>query len=855
LVLDVTGFNYSLGSVDSYHSSHSTSNIIGTETSSQITDRGMYTNDTVNGYLWGYDLNPVGWGETAEAWWQFYAARPWSSGGFCWTGFDYRGEPTPYGWPCINSHFGVIDMCGFPKDIFYYYQANWTLKPVLHLFPHWNWSTPGQPINIWVFGNCDLVELFTNGVSLGWQALNVQSHVEWDNVPFASGTLQAIGYNNGVAVITNIVITTGAPAQIALWPDRSTILADGSDVSVVTVAVLDAQGNVVPTASNTVTFAVTGGTILGVGNGDPSSHEADKGNSQRSVFNGLAEVIVQSTDLPDSITLTANSTGLTSTNITITAAATLPPPAAPTGVSAVGGNAQVTVTWDIVPGATTYNLWRATAHGGPYMLIAGNIGGVNLGYTDNGVANLTTYFYVVTANGNGASPNSVEVSATPTAIVTGLTATASTGQIVLNWNGTPGANYNVKRSAVTGGPYTTIATNLGATNYTDTTVSGCQTYYYVVTIINNGNESLPSAEVSAALPGALPPQFTSADVGGPGLAGSASFCGGQFTVSGSGADIWNTSDAFQFVYVYVPVSTNCDIRARVLSVQNTDPWAKAGVMIRETLTAGSRNAYMPISYGNGASYQWRSSTGGSSDNIAQSGIAAPYWVRLTRTNNTFCGYISADGTSWTQVGPSTNITMASSAYAGLAVTAHNNALLNMSFFDNVSASFLTNVPPMISWVVPANNSTFIQPKTITLTASATDADGTVTNVALFNGTNLLGNVTSGIGNQYSLTWNNAAIGSHILNAVVTDNSGATNNSPATINIVVQPLTLTLSGTQANGQFYLTFQGQNGQNYVLQTSTNLMTGWTPVWTNAPINGLLTFTNANATDQARFYRVSQ
>jgi len=85
-------------------------------------------------------------------------------------------------------------MCGFPKDIFYYYQANWTLKPVLHLFPHWNWSTPGQPINIWVFGNCDLVELFTNGVSLGWQALNVQSHVEWDNVPFASGTLQAIGY-------------------------------------------------------------------------------------------------------------------------------------------------------------------------------------------------------------------------------------------------------------------------------------------------------------------------------------------------------------------------------------------------------------------------------------------------------------------------------------------------------------------------------------------------------------------------------------------------------------------------------------------------------------------------------------
>ena len=260
-VLDVNGFNYQLGQQDTFHSNNPGWPIIGTETSSQITDRGMYTNDTVNGYLWGYDLNPVSWGETAEAWWQYYFARPWSSGGFCWTGFDYRGEPTPYGWPCINSHFGMIDTCGFPKDIFYYYQANWTFKPVLHLFPHWNWSTPGQPINVWVFGNCQTVELFTNGVSLGRQALNVQGHVEWDNVPYASGTLKAIGYNNGVAVITNTIVTTGAPAQIALWPDRSTILADGSDVSVVTVAILDAQGNVVPTASNTVTFAVSGGTI------------------------------------------------------------------------------------------------------------------------------------------------------------------------------------------------------------------------------------------------------------------------------------------------------------------------------------------------------------------------------------------------------------------------------------------------------------------------------------------------------------------------------------------------------------------------------------------------------------------
>jgi hypothetical protein len=167
----------------------------------------------------------------------------------------------------------------------------------------------------------------------------------------------------------------------------------------------------------------------------------------------------------------------------------------------------------------------------------------------------------------------------------------------------------------------------------------------------------------------------------------------------------------------------------------------------------------------------------------------------------------------------------------------------------------TNAPPVISWVIPTNNSTFIQPKTITLTASATDADGTVTNVAFFNGTNLLGNVTSGVGNQYNLTWNNAAVGSYTLSAWATDNSGATNTSPATINLVVLPLTLTLPGTQANGQFRLTFQGQSGQNYVLQTSTNLTAGWTPVWTSAPANGVLSFTNVNATDGSRFYRVSQ
>jgi PKD repeat protein len=492
LVLDVNGFNYHLDQLDSYHTNYPTEPIIGTETSALVSDRGVYSNDAVNGYVWGYDIENSGiggGGTSAEAWWSYYDARPWASGGFSWTGFDYRGEPNPYGWPCINSHFGTLDTCGFPKDNFYYYQANWTFKPVLHLFPHWNWSTPGQPINIWVFGNCQEVELFTNGVSLGRQSLNVQGHVEWDNVPYAAGTLKAVGYNFGVPVLTNTVTTTGAPAAIALRPDRSTILADGRDVSVVTVAVLDAQGNVVPTASNEIYFSINGGTILGVGNGNPSSHEADKA-SQRATFSGLAQVIVQSTVQPGIITLTATSPGLNSTALVLTAASSLPPPAAPTGVTAVAGNAQVTISWDIVPGATNYNLWRATTHGGPYTLVAGNIGGVNLGYTDNTATNPITYYYVVTANGNGTSLNSAEVSAAPLtlpAAPSGLAATAlSETQVQLTWtDNAPNAGYIVARSldsnswsVLTGSPLA------NSSSYTDATCSASTLYYYRVNCTN-----------------------------------------------------------------------------------------------------------------------------------------------------------------------------------------------------------------------------------------------------------------------------------------------------------------------------------------------------------------------------------
>ncbi len=959
-VLDVEGLNYNIpGNLDSYHPGNPTAPIIGTEVGSTVTTRGIYTNDTVNGYVASYDIitmsglpNPVTWGETAESWWQIYATRPWASGGFDWTGFDYRGEPTPYNWPCINSHFGQMDTCGFPKDLFYYYQANWSLKPVLHVFPHWNWTT-GQSINVWAYGNCQAVELFVNGASQGKQTLNVQGHVEWDNVTYAAGTLQAIGYDNNVAVITNTVVTTGTPASVALVPDRSTILDDGLDVSVVAVEVLDAQGNVVPTATNNITFSISGGAIIGVGNGNPSSHEADKA-SQRMVFNGLAEVIVQSTNQPGSIVLTATSPGLTSTNITITEAAILPAPPAPTGVAAVAGSdGPVTISWDMVPGALTYNVKRATNSGGSYTVVAPNTGGN--GFTDTTVSNLVTYYYVVTAvNAYGESMNSLEVSATthfpsvpaaptgltaiggdtqvslgwtassgatsynvkastisggsytnvsnvaatnfvvtglvngtpyyfvvsavniagesanssqasatPTAFVTGLTAAAVNAQVQLHWNAHAGVTgYNLKRSLVSGGPYTTIVSNLVATNYIDATVGTCQTYYYVVTMTVGGVESVPSPEVSVTVPYLATP-FTSRDIGLVGAAGSASSCGGPFTLTGSGADIWYAADAFQFVYV--PMNGDGEIRARVLSVQNTSANAKGGVMIRETLSATSKLALMDVeaSSAKGIEFIWRTTTGddtGSSsftDNINEPYVA-PYWVRLTRTNNVFRAYLSPDGITWTEVDNPLPISMAPTVYVGLAVCSHNAGVLCTAVFDNVYiSSIINNTAPTLA---PIANQTVNVGQTLALTATATDTDsppqtltfGLLTGPA--NATFVQINNTNA-----TFNWRPVVTNANSVNPVklkVTDNGSPTLSATQSFTITVNPLVLPTVQPAGwnNGQFTLrATNSMLGPDYAVQASSNLVNWSTLFITNSPPMSFQ-WTDTNApTARAQFYRL--
>jgi beta-galactosidase len=278
-VIDVRGWNYHIGAgMDSYHAKHPDQPEVGTEQASTVGTRGIYANDPARGYVSSYDNDHVpSWGNSAEAWWGFFAPRPWLSGGFVWTGFDYRGEPTPYSWPCINSHFGIMDTCGFPKDNFYYYQSWWTTNTVLHLLPHWNWAgKEGQEIRVDALSNCKQVELFLNGTSQGKQAMKPNSKLTWQ-VKYAPGTLSAKGFDDAGKVIAETKVeTTGEPAAVQLTPNRTTINADGEDVSVITVSVADAQGRTVPTAGNKINFAIEGaGKILGVGNGDPSCHEPD----------------------------------------------------------------------------------------------------------------------------------------------------------------------------------------------------------------------------------------------------------------------------------------------------------------------------------------------------------------------------------------------------------------------------------------------------------------------------------------------------------------------------------------------------------------------------------------------------
>ncbi len=264
---------------------------------------------------------------------------------------------------------------------------------------------------------------------------------------------------------------------------------------------------------------------------------------------------------------------------------------------------------------------------------------------------------------------------------------------------------------------------------------------------------------------ALPAPWLSQDLGAVGNPGTAMRSGGTYTVTGSGGDIWAAADAMHFAYR--PMSGDGQIVARVVSQGNTNPWAKAGVMIRETLTPGSRNAMMALTPANGVVFQRRLTTSGASDTTAGAAVTAPYWVKLARSGTTFTGFTSPDGIAWTQVGSAT-IAMGSDVFIGLAVTSHNTAKLSSTTFDNLNTS------PAVSISSPVSSAKFSAPATLAINASAADSEGTVSKVEFFSNGASLGVDTTA---PYGILWSNVPAGNYSLTASATDNLGAVGTSP------------------------------------------------------------------------------
>lgn len=317
-VIPVRGFNYRHMNVADYHRDHPNQPVMGTEMGSTVTTRGIYEKDSIRAYVPDQDITAPWWASRAEEWWKLAATNNYWIGGFVWTGFDYRGEPTPYRWPNVNSHFGIMDVCGFPKNIYYYYQSWWTDKDVLHISPHWNWKgKEGRPIDVWVNSNADNVELFLNGKSFGKKEMPRNSHLQW-SVNYEAGKLEAVAYKKGKR-LTSSVETTNEASNILIESSKTILQADGKDVSVINISILDNAGREVPDANRLIEFSLTGDAkIIGVGNGDPSSHEADicaEGKWKRSSFNGKCQVIIQSGKSNSTIHFEASSNGISKASL------------------------------------------------------------------------------------------------------------------------------------------------------------------------------------------------------------------------------------------------------------------------------------------------------------------------------------------------------------------------------------------------------------------------------------------------------------------------------------------------------------------------------------------------------------
>ena len=325
---DVAGYNYiRQHRIDALRAQYPERKAVGTEETTGCGTRGVYYDDRGSGRIASLNrrndtrdstFNVIGRG------WKYYEDRPWLGGLFYWTGFDYRGEPSPLSFPATGSEFGILDYCGFPKDEAWYLKAWWTDEPVLHVFPHWNLpGHEGEAVSVWVYSNCDEVELTVNGKRLGRKKMERGGYLSWDAV-YRPGKVVATGYRKGRKVMTETVETTETASRAVLEADRTFLHADGRDVAAFTVRLEDRKGRFVPDACEWVTLEVNGPVrILGVGNGDPAWQEKERPDNQNArtflvkTFNGLAQVLLQSDGTPGTASLTVSGTGVTPSTLTM----------------------------------------------------------------------------------------------------------------------------------------------------------------------------------------------------------------------------------------------------------------------------------------------------------------------------------------------------------------------------------------------------------------------------------------------------------------------------------------------------------------------------------------------------------
>lgn len=340
------------------------------------------------------------------------------------------------------------------------------------------------------------------------------------------------------------------------------------------------------------------------------------------------------------------------------------------------------------------------------------------------------------------------------------------------------------------------------------TASGAADVNYNITHVNGTLTVTPST--------ALPAPWLHQDIGSVGIPGDGTYSGGTFTIAGSGADIWNNADGLHFVYQ--PWTGNGEIIVRVASVGNTDPWAKAGVMFRESLTTGSRHVMTVVTPGNGTAFQRRQAADGVSTHTAGPAAVAPYWVRLVRLGSRFEGYASADGAAWTLIGVETNA-MSNTAYVGLAVTAHNNSLISTSTFSDLELTAPV-IPPTIALTAPASGSVYTAPASIALAASVTANGNVITAVEFLNGSTVIGSDSA---SPYTFTWSNVGAGTYLISARAVYASGSVTSSGASVTVGTvpsAPLNLTASAASSS-QINLTWRAgsANQTGFRIERSTD------------------------------------